>query len=53
MNLEELKEKRSFLISEYKARVTTKLEQSPYNKELLKQIQEINEQIFSLLTKTV
>lgn len=54
-NLEELKEKRDFIISEGKARNDKgkHIDDSPYNLELSKELQEINEQIFSLLMKTV
>mgnify|MGYP003612179669 CR=1 FL=1 len=55
MNLEELKEKREFTMEEGKARNDKgkHIDNSPYNLELSRELQEINEKIFSLLMKTV
>lgn len=54
-NLEELKEKRDFTIAEGKARNDKgkHIDNSPYNLELSRDLQKINELIYDLLTKTV
>lgn len=50
-NLEELKEKREFTIAEGKARNDKgkHIDDSPYNLELSRELQEINELIYDLL----
>lgn len=55
MNLEELKEKREFTMEEGKARNDKgkHIDNSPYNLELSRDLQKINELIYDLLTKTV
>jgi len=53
--LHDLKEERTFLIQEFRVRAdpNTHIELSPYNLELISEIQKINEQIYNLLVKTV